>query len=180
MRTVDRLRNERARSPAAKAASTNCGRRGPCPAWRRTGPRPHLAAVEGDAGDLEGCARRAAGRRGDFVGGPDGSSRALPRDQSVVKRKHPVADDLAGLVALAGKQDDIALPRYADCFGDRFAASGDLGCGGAPAMIAERIAAGSSLRGLSSVTITMSECASLLRPFLAFCPGRGRRRRRKP
>src|SRR6185369_3376638 len=55
------------------------------------------------------------------------SRRALPRDQRIVEREHPVADDLAGLVALAGDEHDIARAGDADCLGDRVAPAGDLG-----------------------------------------------------
>src|SRR6185437_2248131 len=58
------------------------------------------------------------------------SRRALPRDQRVVERQHLVTDDLAGFVALAGDQHDVAVAGDADRFGDGFAAASDLGRAG--------------------------------------------------
>src|SRR5688500_14841125 len=51
------------------------------------------------------------------------SCRALAGDDHVVEREHPVADDLALLVALAGDQHDVARAGDADRLGDGFAAA---------------------------------------------------------
>src|SRR5436305_6751153 len=55
---------------------------------------------------------------------------ALPRAQRVVEWKHLVADDLAGLMALARDEDDVSLTRNANGLGDGFAPPGDLACSG--------------------------------------------------
>ena len=80
----------------------------------------------------------------------------------------PVADDLAGFVTLAGDQQHVAglrAPprRRGSPRGDRrFRARSARG---APSMIAARIVAGFSLRGLSSVTMTRSACLAAIAPI---------------
>ena len=89
----------------------------------------------------------------------------------VVERQHPVADDLAALVPLACDQQDVARRQLGDGGADRLAAIADLERAGQPARIARRIAAGSSLRGLSSVTNTRSARAAAMRPISGRLPG---------
>ena len=85
-------------------------------------------------------------------------SRKRRRDRIMIaERQHAVADDLAAFVALAGDHQHVAGLERRDRTADRLAAVADLACApGAAARIAARIAAGSSLRGLSSVTMTRS------------------------
>ena len=100
-------------APAAKALSTKQMPVGRLALQRdEQVARPDLARIEGDAGDLEvamGACRpspRRSRRRSRA-----GSCRLLPRHGDVVERQHPVADDLALLVALAGEEDDVARAR---------------------------------------------------------------------
>ena len=80
------------------------------------------------------------------------------RDRLVVaERQHPFADDLAGFMALAGDQQHVAALQLRDRRrGSPRARSPISIAPGAAGRIAARIAAGSSLRGLSSVTMTRS------------------------
>ena len=80
-------------------------------------------------------------------------------DVLIRKRIGRPADDLACLMALAGDDEDISRPQSGDGAPDRALAIADFGRLGAstsraPARMAARMAAGSSLRGLSSVTMT--------------------------
>ena len=94
------------------------------------------------------------------------------RDRLVVgERQVPVADDLAGLVALAGDEQHVARLQLATAGADR------LGRGrrsrarpAPPARISARIAAGSSVRGLSSVTMTTSACRAAISPMIGRLP----------
>ena len=99
------------------------------------------------------------------------SCRALPRDGDVVEGEHPVADDLALLVALAGEQDDVVRARLGHRRGDRLAAAGHLarararpaGCrGGSPP--------DPRSCGLSSVTMTRSASRAATAPISGRLP----------
>ena len=126
-----------------------------------------LAAVEGDAGDFEGRARRPAGRGGDLVAGPQRAHAAHSRaTERVVERKHAVADDLArsrGPCPRPARCRRRGAMRIASAIASRRPPTSLAP--GAPAMIAARIAAGSSLRGLSSVTITTSDRRAATAPI---------------
>ena len=99
----------------------------------------------------------------------------------VAERQHLFADDLAGFMALAGDQQHVAAAKIRDrTRGSPRARSPISIAPGAACRIAARIAAGSSLRGLSSVTITRSASAPRSRPSSAACRHRGRRRSRTP
>ena len=85
--------------------------------------------------------------------------------------RRPVADDLAAFVALAGDQQHIAAaaaprPRGGSPRGGRRSRPRP----GAAARIAARIVAGSSLRGLSSVTITLSAFCAAIAPISGRLP----------
>ena len=64
------------------------------------------------------------------------------------------ADDLPGLVALAGDEQQIAVAEQSRAGADGLGAVADLARAGAPARISARMVSGRSLRGLSSVTMT--------------------------
>ena len=135
--------------------------------------RLHLAAVEGDPGNLEIAVARAAGRRGDFGGGPQRAScRALAGDDDVVERQHRGrSDDLALLMALAG--DAARCPLPAPLRSPRQSLRGgrrSRSRPGAPASTSRRILAGSSPRGLSSVTITRSDSRAATAPISGRLP----------
>ena len=109
---------------------------------------------------------------------------------AVVERVDGPVDLLAGLVALAEDGDRVGRPGQARRRrGSRRRRSTDLAhvggaCRGAdrdraPASTSARIAAGSSERGLSSVTTTTSAHVAAAAPIAApLAAGRGRRRRR--
>ena len=99
---------------------------------------------------------------------PCGLSLQRRADRIMVgKRNDPVADDLAGLMALAGDQQHIAGAQAGDRRrGSPRARSPISMAPGAAARIAARIAAGSSLRGLSSVTMTMSARSAATAPMM--------------
>ena len=101
-----------------------------------------------------------------------GGSQRLARLFLVGERKHLVADRLPGLVTLAGDEQDVALAQ-ARRSAVRIATprSPISSAFGAPLMTALRIVAGSSLRGLSSVTITRSAIASAASPISGRLPG---------
>ena len=149
-----------AAAPAAKAPATNsmpvgdASRHGHEQVARR---RPRGCRRSRRSPRTARCA--AAGRGLDFGRGPQrGVTHAhSPRDGDVVERQHAVADDLALLMALAGEQDDVARLRHRRSRrrwprGGRRSRSRRA----RPPSTARRIAAGSSLRGLSSVTMTRS------------------------
>ena len=177
-RRVARARRRRGRRRPSARPRRSHGRRGCRPGWRRR-HRPCRAC---------GCrwkcrARRPAARRI--------SPRAWPRpwrrrstarschlalqgrgDRVVVgERQHAVADDLAGLVALAGDQQHVACFAARRCRRGWPAARSPISVApGAAARMAARIAAGCSLRGLSSVTMTRSAFSAAMRPMIGRLP----------
>ena len=86
---------------------------------------------------------------------------SMPRHRLMVgKRQHPVADDLAGFMTLAGDQQHVTGFELGDAGADRLARGRRSRVApGAAARMAARMAAASSLRGLSSVTMTRSAFA---------------------
>ena len=104
----------------------------------------------------------------------------LARDLAVVERDDGVAELLALLVALARDHDDVAFTRELDARAIASRRSGSTSTSAsAPATISAMIASGSSLRGLSEVTIARSASSrGDPRPSAGACPGRGRRRSR--
>ena len=90
----------------------------------------------------------------------------------VRERQRPVADDLAGFVALCRPRPE----RRPACSSLHGRADGarrgrrSRGRPGAPAMISARMAAGSSERGLSSVTMTISALSAAMRPISGRLP----------
>ena len=159
MRSVDRLRDDRSGSTGGKGAVDELvavmdrARHGD-----EQVAGPDLAAVEGDAGDFEGRAGRAAGRGRDFVGGPERAHAAHSRATSASSNGStrsptiwPVSWPLPATRTMSPARGD------ADRFGDGFAAAGDLGRAGRAGHDVGADRAGSSLRGLSSVTMTTSD-----------------------
>ena len=73
----------------------------------------------------------------------------------IAERQGAVADDLPGLVALAGDQQRIARLQRRYRGADRLGAVADFAGASRGCRIAARIASGFSLRGLSSVTMTL-------------------------
>ncbi len=88
----------------------------------------------------------------------------------VAERQYPVADNLAAFMALSGHKQDIARLQCGNRAADRLAAVADLGRAARAARIAARIAAGFSLRGLSSVTITLSAFSAAIAPISGRLP----------
>ena len=98
----------------------------------------------------------------------------------IVEREHLAADDLAGFMAFAGDHQHVAGAQVGDRGADRLAPVADLGrVGRSRPGSRRRIAAGFSLRGLSSVTITGRRARRRSGPSAGACRGRGRRRRRR-
>ncbi len=84
----------------------------------------------------------------------------------IVEGIDDAGDDLATLVALAGHHQNVAVAQLFGAGADGGAAISDLqGGAGAPARMAWRMAAGSSLRGLSSVTMTKSARSAAASPI---------------
>jgi hypothetical protein len=96
-------------------------------------------------------------------------NRGLARHLGIVERQRLVADDLIGLMTLAGDDQDIAGSERADRGADRLGAIADL-----PRVPAAgqdlRADTGSSLRGLSSVTMTSSASRSAISPICGRLP----------
>ena len=183
VRAVDRLRDDRAGGARRRsAASTNL-----CPSWtvpgmatnRSPGPTSRLSKVTPVTSN--GALARAAGRGGDLVARSRARScGALPRDQRIVERKHPVADDLArshGPCRRRARCRPRAAMRIASAIASRRPATSVAP--GAPAMIV-----GADLRRVLAARIVVGDdhdvatAAPRPRPFPAACPGRGRRPRR--
>ena len=152
-------------------------------AGRRTARRRRRAreSIDDAAGPAARDRRRRAGarpppRRAALASSP---SRPRPqrraRDLDVVEGDRAAARELlAALVALAGDHDDVAGLRERDRARDRLAAVDDrLDAGAArrsPARISATIAAGSSERGLSEVTIVTSASAAEIAPICGRLP----------
>ena len=142
-------------------------------------PPPVTAAISA-SGQRDHARTAVRSRRG---------SQAARSTVAVVERVHDARDLLALLVALAGDERRCRRPaRSATAVRDRRAPVGDLdddlappaaAAARAPASTAARIAAGSSERGLSSVTTTTS-AAARRRPRPSAGAWRGRGRRRQP
>src|SRR5436305_5365846 len=119
--------------------------------------RADFAAVEGHACDLERRARRPAGRSRDLVGGPEAQaahSRATSASSNG-STLSPITWPVSWPLPATSTISPARAMRIASAIASR--RPGTSIAPGAPAMIAERITAGSSLRGLSSVTIATSE-----------------------
>ena len=128
--------------------------------------------VDPDAGDrlprrLRACRARAhAPRRAST-----GSRERLLRSLAVVERKGPVGELLALLRALARDEDDVAGGRELDRAPMAAARSSSTSTGrSAPATISATIASGSSLRGLSDVTIATSASSAASFPMSGRLP----------
>ena len=155
---------------------------------RRKCRREQGAGVDGNAGGIEAAAgaRRcvrlqiAAAVQSGAAVMPASSSRRAPR-RRIVEGQGDGADRLALLVAFAGECQHVArardrpVPRRW-----RRARSPISRAPGQPASTAWRMAAGSSLRGLSSVTMTRYRRRRRPGPSGGACRDRGRRRRRTP
>ena len=103
-------------------------------------------------------------RQRDHVRAP--SAQRLARRLAVVERNRLVGELLPLLGALAGDQHDVAVARRLDRARDRGrAVELDLHVAVAPATISSMIACGSSLRGLSDVTIATSASSDAIRPI---------------
>ena len=150
----------------------------------------HAAAVDGDADGAPVARGVTAGRGRRLVGSPQhggprsaASARASvaaplcqrgdsgARDRCIIERQRPVADDLAGLMALAGDDQQVAGGKLGDCGVDRCGAIADLAgrrAGGEDLGADAR--GGSSLRGLSSVTMTRSARRAAISPICGRLP----------
>ena len=168
-------RPARPRRPAAKAWSTKRwpSVASPFSAMNRS-PGPTSRRIERRAGDVEIAMRRRRRRspRRSLGRCPERAHAASSRATVTSSNgQHPVADDLALLVALAGEEDDVAgaglaRSRRGSPRGGRRSRSRPARRRGSRA----RIAAGSSLRGLSSVTITRSASRAAASPISARLP----------
>ena len=99
------------------------------------------------------------------------AAEAPPGDLAVVERQLAVGELLPLFVALAGDDDDVSLAREADRLAIAARRSGStFGSGPMPARISSMIARGSSLRGLSEVTIGTSESSAAIRPISGRLP----------
>ena len=169
---------------------------GPASTTRRRRPRPVTARVRGsrvhDRRTFRQCRSRSRARRacGDHrrVVPPDASSRIAARTSSRSSKGCTVPGDLlAGLVTLAGDQHGVARARHRRRprrIAARRSPSSSTSAPvrrprARPASTAARIAAGSSERGLSSVTTSTSASRAADRAHhAAACRGRGHHRRR--
>ena len=120
-----RRRNHGRRSSALAAPRT--GR--PAPGCAKSIETPATAkspaALPGDGGgDLGGGPERA--HRTSLTGAPPSSARDLARHFGIVERIGLVADDLIGLVPLAGDHQQVALAQFAHADADRLGAVADL------------------------------------------------------
>ena len=132
----------------------------------------------GDGGDLGQASSRSSGHparlRGRTLGLSPAAVAAIAAASSSASSNGSVdaADLLPGLVALARDDDRVAGPRGGDGGGDGLAAVADLAAPRrgavrprAPASTAARMSAGSSERGLSSVTTSRSARAAAAAPI---------------
>ena len=84
------------------------------------------------SGTLRRAIGRADGSRHQLVPSPQSSAHALAALQCLAhfvvvgERQHLVADELPGLVTLAGDDEDIAGAEHADTGGDRLGPVADL------------------------------------------------------
>ena len=102
------------------------------------------------------------------------------RDRFVIaERQYPVADDLAGFVALAGNQQHVARAQFRHRRADRLAAVADLARAGRRGQ--DRRADRGGIFA-ARIVVGDDDAVGLLarrwRPSSAACPDRGRRRRR--
>ena len=191
------------RPPRPRARATPARRRRPCPAPRRRSRGRRATSVRA-TNRSPGCSVRVsidtpvaaksrrrppAGGGGRLGGGPERGHDTRPVQRGdgdaglfgIVEGIDVVADDLAGLVALAGDQQRVARAERVDAAQDRLGPVADLGRAGAALAAPRRgSSAGSSVRGLSSVTMARSACRGRrVAPSAGACRGRGRRRRRR-
>src|SRR6185369_3919207 len=133
--------------------------------------RLDLAAIEGHADDFERLARRSAGRLDDFVGVPerahDAHSRATSASSKGSTRSPTIWPVSWPLPATRMMSPALAI-RIASAIASRRPPTSVAP--GAPAMIAERMVAGSSPRGLSSVTMTTSDNRAATAPISGLLP----------
>ena len=141
--------------------------------------RGERARVDRDAVDRRRARRRAARRRwrpplprGSTRAGSCGEPLDRGRDRVVVReRQGALTDDLPRLMAFSGDEHDIAPPMARTAAPIASARSPISTAPGAPARMARRMAAGSSERGLSSVTITRSAASAAILPISGRLPG---------
>ena len=146
----------------------------------------NLAAVEGDAGDFETARWRCRRSRRRFRRRSTARScRALPRHQRIVERKHlsPMIWPVSWPLPATSTMSPSRAMRIASAIASR--RPGDLGRAGGPGHDRRaRIRAGSSLRGLSSVTMTMSDMRdgdrAHLRPLALVAVAAGAEHRDQP
>ena len=170
-----RSRRSRGRRRAPRRGRRT-GRRARRSGCRRRRDRRRCAAVV-----VHGCAADHVGDLGaaSWRSSGDPSCHLLAQHDPVVERVHHAADLLAGLVALAGHHDGVAGAGQRDRQRDRRAGGrrpraprrarpGPSRRRRAPP---PRIAAGSSLRGLSSVTTSTSASRAAISPMIGRLPG---------
>ena len=128
---------------------------------------PVAAASSAPAGSRELVERRAGSR------GARAAAQRLARDLAVVERQLDARDLLALLVALAGDHDDVARRARSPIARSIARAPVELDlerARSAPARISSMIARGSSLRGLSDVTIARSASSAATAPISGRLP----------
>ena len=151
---------------------------GPTSATNRS-PGASVRRVDRDAGRDPVAVGRCRRSRRDRLGRPEAAHDAVPpasrrrraQHLGIVERQCPVADDLAGLVALAGDQQRVAGGERREGRADRLVAVADLE-GAAGAGQHRRADRGRRPRcaGLSSVTMTTSASRAAISPISGRLP----------
>src|SRR5918993_2844040 len=171
VRTLDRLRHDCPCGPCREGSGDelvtvmNRARHG-----NEQVARLHFAAVEGDAGDFEGSACTTAGRRLDLGRGPQRAHAAHSRATSASSNGStrwfapaPMICPVSWPLPASRMMSPSPAIRMASAMASRrppiSIAPGD------PAMTSARIFAGSSPRGLSSVTMTTSDSRDAAAPI---------------
>ena len=148
------------------------------PAPRTGRPAPACGCRSRRRTPTQSPARRAAGRRGHGLGGPERAHAACRRRRGgraqhlgIVERQGPVADDLVVLVALAGDEQRVARPKRREGGPDRLRPVADLDARPVPPPAPRGGSRpGSSVRGLSSVTIASSASRAAISPISGRLP----------
>src|SRR5206468_13041835 len=131
----------------------------------------HFAAVESHAADFERLACRAAGRGSDLLGGPEDAHAAHSRATKASSNGSTVSPMICPVsrpLPATSTMSPSPAVRMASAMASRRPATSVAP--DAPAITSARLRAGSSLRGLSSVTITTSERCEATAPISGLLP----------
>src|SRR5260221_993064 len=132
---------------------------------------PDFAAVESDAGDFERRARHSPGRGRDFIRRPERGHAAHSRATSASSNGStlsPMIWPVSWPLPATRTMSPSRAMRIASAMASRRPATSVAPA--APAMMSARMRPGSSLRGLSSVTMTTSDKAVATRPICGRLP----------